>query len=145
MSLSTFGFLTPIVLALMAGIGWLIKWMLDRPARVSAGQLTLSQAYGAFSEDLRADNTDLRTRLEALNKRFEALTATVEYLRRSDENKADEITALRRDLTAVATEVVPLVAWIDAGSAPPPPTISARLRRLLELRHEPPDPGVPGT
>lgn len=118
----------PLVIFLLGGIGWLVKWALDRLSRPAADELTLSQAWQITSGGQIAEIQRLSEKIAALEAADRERAAQIRQLQDRERAKDDRIDHLEEWVNIARRGLRPLLAWLDAGAVPPPPIIDDALR-----------------
>lgn len=140
-------FLTPLLggFGPAAVLGWWLAFRKDRREQAADGRQEEASEVNIVSLLLENQGT-MQDQIQILTDRWvgaqsdaalarsEAATARSEAaLARADAASATrEVTLLRSTLSRVVAHFRPLVEWLDAGAAPPPPPIPHDVRDLLD-------------
>ena len=115
-----------VITALLASVSTVIVGLLaylGTRSQLRAGR----DGAAATAEEAAADRA-----LRAWESLLEPMQAEMGKLREEIAAERREVAAMRRTLQRVVTQIRPIVHWLDAGAAPPPPVVHAELRQVID-------------
>ena len=124
MSTNTLTALGPIVVAVIGALG---VWATGRLSSRAAEKSGALNGYASLTDQLQEERATLQDTIDKLREAVDTAQATANAAL-STATRAEEM------VTTLVREVEPIVAWIDAGAHPPPPSVSDTLRAIL-ARH----------
>ena len=124
MSADTLTVLGPIMVAVIGALG---VWATGRLSSRAAEKSGALNGYASLTDQLQEERATLQGTIDKLREAVDTAQATANTAL-STATRAEEM------VTTLVREVEPIVAWIDAGAHPPPPSVSDTLRAIL-ARH----------
>lgn len=123
-----------VLLAALLGGGLIGAWVTLRKDRRQAPIDSADAMRDLLRQAARATAQAAEAWQKAADAQRDAADARV--LAGSADRRAahaeQEAVSLRHELTWIVMEVRPIITWIEAGAAPPPPQLSARLLKVLD-------------
>ena len=113
-----------IVVALITAAG---TWATNRTSTRATRKSDAIAGYASLTDQLQEERAAMQDTIDKLREAVDTAQATANTAL-STATRAEEM------VTTLVREVEPIVAWIDAGAHPPPPSVSEALRAIL-ARH----------